>query len=108
MSTDRFSPEEFGAAYRRFMEWITEGYARERSPFKTLLEEHFATDPGTFPVTGMQVAQYDLPTLQLGVEAYLEQPGIEELGFVSDVPELMRRIDVLLLPSLNEGSALVT
>ena len=38
----------------------------------------------------------------------LDQPGIEELGFVSDVPELMRRIDVLLLPSLNEGSALVT
>ena len=83
MSTDRFSPEEFGAAYRRFMEWITEGYARERSPFKTLLEEHFATDPGTFPVTGMQVAQYDLPNLQLGLEAYLEQPGIEHrlVGF---------------------------
>jgi glycosyltransferase involved in cell wall biosynthesis len=38
----------------------------------------------------------------------LEQPGIEELGFVSDVPGLMQRIDVLLLPSLNEGSALVT
>jgi D-inositol-3-phosphate glycosyltransferase len=38
----------------------------------------------------------------------LQQPGIEERGFVPDLSTLMRESDVLLLPSLNEGSALVT
>jgi glycosyltransferase involved in cell wall biosynthesis len=33
---------------------------------------------------------------------------VEERGFVSDMAPLMRDADVLLLPSLNEGSALVT
>jgi glycosyltransferase involved in cell wall biosynthesis len=37
----------------------------------------------------------------------LDQPGVEELGFV-DLPPVMRAADVLVLPSLNEGSALVT
>jgi ATPase family associated with various cellular activities (AAA) len=83
MSQDRFSPEEFGAAYQRFMEWAAGEYARERSPFKTLLSEHFGADPGTFPVTGTPVAQYDLPNLQLALDAYLERPGVvhELVGF---------------------------
>jgi glycosyltransferase involved in cell wall biosynthesis len=38
----------------------------------------------------------------------LEDASIEERGFVADVAPLMREADVLLLPSLNEGSALVT
>jgi glycosyltransferase involved in cell wall biosynthesis len=38
----------------------------------------------------------------------LAQPGVEERGFVADMAPLMRDADVLLLPSLNEGSALVT
>ena len=38
----------------------------------------------------------------------LEQPGLEERGYDPDLTDLMRSSDVLLLPSLNEGSALVT
>ncbi|MEM6315325.1 MAG: glycosyltransferase family 4 protein, partial [Planctomycetota bacterium] len=34
--------------------------------------------------------------------------GVEHLGFVDDVPAVLRKADVLLLPSLEEGSALVT
>ncbi len=37
----------------------------------------------------------------------LEQPGIKLLGYRSDVPELMRQSDVLVLPSLTEGFPLV-
>jgi ATPase family associated with various cellular activities (AAA) len=83
VSADRFSPDEFGAAFQRFMEWTTEGYTRERSPFKALLTEHFGTDPGTFPVTGTPVAQYDLPNLQLALDAYLHRSRIEHrlVGF---------------------------
>ena len=38
----------------------------------------------------------------------LALPGVEVKGFTLDVPGVMREADVLLLPSLNEGSALVT
>lgn len=38
----------------------------------------------------------------------LDQPGVELRGFVDDVPAVMREADVLLFPSLEEGTALVT
>jgi glycosyltransferase involved in cell wall biosynthesis len=38
----------------------------------------------------------------------LTHPSVRELGFVSDTAALLRRADVLLLPSVEEGSALVT
>lgn len=37
----------------------------------------------------------------------LAQPNVTVLGFVDDVPELLRSSDVLLLPTWTEGSALV-
>ena len=37
----------------------------------------------------------------------LAHPSVEVLGHRSDVPELMRNADVLVLPSIEEGSALV-
>jgi hypothetical protein len=83
VSDDRFSPEEFGAAYQRFMEWAARAYEREDSPFEALLTEHFGIDPSTFPVTSEQVALYDLPNLQLALDAYLDQPEVEHrlVGF---------------------------
>jgi len=38
----------------------------------------------------------------------LSHPSVRVLGHRSDVPELMRRSDVLVLPTIEEGSALVT
>jgi ATPase family associated with various cellular activities (AAA) len=80
---ERFSPEEFGAAYQRFMEWAAQEFHGEKAPFKSLLTEHFGADPSTFPVTGEGIAPYDLPNLQLALEAYLEQPEVEHqlVGF---------------------------
>jgi glycosyltransferase involved in cell wall biosynthesis len=40
--------------------------------------------------------------------ALLRQPGVEVLGHRRDIPDLMRQSDVLTLPSIEEGSALVT
>jgi hypothetical protein len=77
------SPEEFALSYQRFMEWITEAVHTDRSPFKTMLTEHFGKDPATFPVTGESIAVYDLPNLQLALDAYLERDGVEHrlVGF---------------------------
>jgi glycosyltransferase involved in cell wall biosynthesis len=38
----------------------------------------------------------------------LDHPSVHVLGHRNDVPELMRNSDVLILPSIEEGSALVT
>jgi glycosyltransferase involved in cell wall biosynthesis len=38
----------------------------------------------------------------------LSHPGVKALGHRRDVPELMRQSDALILPSIEEGSALVT
>ncbi|MEX1016899.1 MAG: glycosyltransferase family 4 protein [Phycisphaeraceae bacterium] len=38
----------------------------------------------------------------------LAQPGVRHLGFVDDMPGLMRECDVFVLSSVEEGSALVT
>lgn len=42
------------------------------------------------------------------LRADLAQPGVEALGFVDDVGALLRECDVLVMPSVEEGSALVT
>lgn len=39
---------------------------------------------------------------------HLAHPGVEMLGFRQDLPEIMRSCDVMVLPSIEEGSALVT
>ena len=38
----------------------------------------------------------------------LSHPSVRVLGQRDDVPELMRKSDILVLPSIEEGSALVT
>ena len=49
-----------------------------------------------------------VPGYRAVVAPLLEQPGVEVRGYVPDLSELMRRTDVFVLPSVEEGSALVT
>jgi ATPase family associated with various cellular activities (AAA) len=80
---DEISPQDFARAFRRLSEWAAiEGYA-ERSPFKTMLREHLGEDPANFPVTVDTIAPYDLPNLQLAIDAYLERDGVDHrvVGF---------------------------
>jgi glycosyltransferase involved in cell wall biosynthesis len=49
-----------------------------------------------------------LPAYRARLEPLLGHSSVEELGFVADVGSVMRRADLLLLPSVTEGSALVT
>ena len=56
----------------------------------------------TFTIAGRMEANYAESLKHL-----LQLPGVNVLGFVSDVPSLLARSDVLLLPTWTEGSALV-
>jgi glycosyltransferase involved in cell wall biosynthesis len=49
-----------------------------------------------------------IPGYRERLESMLDQPGIEVRGFVDDLERIMRETDVFLLPSVEEGSALVT
>lgn len=49
-----------------------------------------------------------IPGYREALAARLEDPSIEVRGFVSDLGRAMREADVFVLPSIEEGSALVT
>ncbi|MGO9324630.1 MAG: glycosyltransferase family 4 protein [Terracidiphilus sp.] len=62
-----------------------------------------ASRNGKFVVAGAFVPGYAEK-----LSSMLAHPSVEVLGHRSDVAELMRRSDLLVLPSIEEGSALVT
>jgi D-inositol-3-phosphate glycosyltransferase len=61
-----------------------------------------ASRRGRFLIAGEFLPEYEAKLAPL-----LEHPSVEVLGHRSDVPELMAAADALVLPSLEEGSALV-
>jgi glycosyltransferase involved in cell wall biosynthesis len=62
-----------------------------------------ASEDGTFLIAGEF-----LPAYQEKLASMLAHPSVKVLGHRKDVPELMRQSDILVLPSIEEGSALVT
>jgi len=62
-----------------------------------------ASEKGTFLIAGEF-----LPAYSEKLRHQLSHPSVRVLGHRRDIPELMRRCDVLVLPSIEEGSALVT
>jgi len=81
-----------GCAPRKGLHYALEAWLR--SP---------ASRNGKFIVAGAFVPGYAEK-----LSSMLAHPSVEVLGHRSDVPELMRRSDLLVLPSVEEGSALVT
>lgn len=62
-----------------------------------------ASKEGTFLIAGGF-----LPAYREKLAPMLSRSSIRVLGHRNDVPELMRKSDILILPSVEEGSALVT
>jgi glycosyltransferase involved in cell wall biosynthesis len=58
---------------------------------------------GTFLIAGGF-----LPAYEEKLASMLSHPSVHVLGHRNDVPDLMRKSDILILPSIEEGSALVT
>ena len=61
-----------------------------------------ASKDGTFLIAGEF-----LPAYREKLASMLAHPSVRVLGHRNDVPELMRKSDILVLPSIEEGSALV-
>ncbi len=81
-----------GCAPRKGLHYALEAWLR--SP---------ACNSGTFLIAGSFIPGY---AEKLG--PMLAHPSVHKLGHRKDVPELMRKSDILVLPSIEEGSALVT
>lgn len=62
-----------------------------------------ASKEGTFLIAGGFI-----PSYAERLSTKLAHPSIKVLGHRTDIPELMRQSDILVLPSIEEGSALVT
>jgi glycosyltransferase involved in cell wall biosynthesis len=61
-----------------------------------------ARENGTFSIAGEF-----LPAYAAKLEPMLRHPSVHVLGHRADVPELMRQSDILVLPTIEEGFALV-
>jgi glycosyltransferase involved in cell wall biosynthesis len=61
-----------------------------------------AHQEGTFTIAGEF-----LPDYQEKLKDMLSHPSVRVLGHRNDVPEIMRRSDILVLPSIEEGAPLV-
>ena len=57
-----------------------------------------ASNGGRFVVAGAII-----PSYRKALEANLAHPSVTVLGHVDNVPDLMRKADVLVLPSIEEG-----
>ena len=62
-----------------------------------------ANRDGTFLVVGDFIPGYAEK-----LASWLAHPSVKQLGFRKDLPDVMRTSDILVLPSIEEGSALVT
>jgi glycosyltransferase involved in cell wall biosynthesis len=62
-----------------------------------------ASKDGTFLIAGEF-----LPAYRDKLAGMLSHPSVKVLGHRNDIPDLMRNSDILILPTLEEGSALVT
>jgi glycosyltransferase involved in cell wall biosynthesis len=100
---ERFFPADLPARPGLTMLYV--GVAAVRKGLHFALEAWLrspASQDGTFLVAGEVLPAYGE---RLG--AALEHPSVHVLGHREDIPELMRRSDVLVLPSIEEGFGLV-
>jgi glycosyltransferase involved in cell wall biosynthesis len=81
-----------GAAPRKGLHYALEAWLRST-----------AHNQGQFAIAGEFVPAYETKLRSL-----LMHPSVKVLGHRTDVAELMRQNDVLVLPTIEEGSALVT
>jgi glycosyltransferase involved in cell wall biosynthesis len=113
---DRLSMHRYGFDPDRF----APGPDRERGPFTAVFLGraeprkglHYALrawhESGLAARGRFLIAGSFTPAYRELLSPWIDDPSVEVVGFVDDTEALLQRCDVLLLPSVEEGSALVT
>jgi glycosyltransferase involved in cell wall biosynthesis len=102
----RYSPGAGQRDKRRGLTVLFAGLCAVRKGLHYALEAWLrspASKDGTFLIAGEF-----LPAYRERLEQMLSHTSVKVLGHRNDMPELMRQSDILVLPSIEEGSALVT
>ena len=102
----RFSPDPAPRDPKRGLTMISVGVCAVRKGLHFALEAWInspASRDGTFLIAGGFI-----PAYQEKLKPLLAHPSVKVLGHRTDVPELMRQSDILVLSSIEEGSALST
>ncbi len=100
-----YFPQDGEREERRGLDALFVGVCAVRKGLHFALEAWLrspASRNGTFRIAGEF-----LPAYEEKLSEMLAHPSVEVLGHRDDVPELMRRSDVLMLPSIEEGAGLV-
>jgi glycosyltransferase involved in cell wall biosynthesis len=105
---DRFSPGQAdrGKADSPGMTAIYAGVCEPRKGLHYILEAWHAS--GVRDDCKLLICGEFVPGYAESLRELLDHPSIEVLGHRSDLPDQMRKADVFLLSSVEEGSALVT
>lgn len=101
----RFVPESRGPS-RNGLTMLYAGVCEPRKGLHYALEAWLASgagECGTFLVCGKFIPGYESRLASM-----LSHPSVKVLGHRDDLPELMRKADLFVLSSIEEGSALVT
>lgn len=101
----RFYPDSRESENKNGITMLFVGVAAVRKGLHYALEawlESPAHDDGTFLIAGEF-----LPDYERKLSTMLAEPSVHILGHRNDVPELMRKSDILVLPSIEEGFGLV-
>ena len=101
----RFSPDPAPRDPKRGLTMISVGVCAVRKGLHFALEAWInspASRDGTFLIAGGFI-----PAYQEKLKPLLAHPSVKVLGHRTDVPELMRQSDILVLPSIEEGFGLV-
>jgi glycosyltransferase involved in cell wall biosynthesis len=102
----RFYPDNRPNGLNRGLTMLFVGECSVRKGLHFALEAWFrspAHKNGAFMIAGEFLPEY-----AKRLSPMLNHPSIRVLGHRNDIPELMRNSDILVLPSIEEGSALVT
>jgi glycosyltransferase involved in cell wall biosynthesis len=101
----RFYPDNGPRDPKRGLTMISVGVCAVRKGLHFALEAWLqspACRDGTFLIAGEF-----LPDYEKKLSPMLSHPSVKVLGHRNDVPELLRRSDILVLPSIEEGFGLV-
>jgi glycosyltransferase involved in cell wall biosynthesis len=102
----RFYPEKDGREANRGLVMISVGVNAVKKGLHYALQawlKSAARSSGTFLIAGAFVQGYSKL-----LSREMAHPSVKVLGYRNDVPALMRQSDILILPTIEEGSALVT
>ena len=101
----RFSPDPAPRDRKKGLTMISVGVCAVRKGLHFALEAWLnspASRDGTFLIAGGFIPAYEKKLAPM-----LAHPSVKVLGHRTDVPELMRQSDILVLPSIEEGFGLV-